>query len=794
MGPRQIAPVALVLALTIAGFVGARELGEHDASRATTHRADIAATQIHGRVNQSADLMESLRRFMVGHVDVTNAQFSDLGSSILSAVGLAAAAWAEPVSATERAAYERRVGHRIVVTDRFDAILPSGPRPSYLPATLVTGFPPATVPGVDLGRQPSVAAAAARPSTLYRTVATRPTKLADGTLGLFLVMSAQRVTSAGVYPGVVALFVPQSWLLAAGEQTAGPRLRLRIGGVPVDNATARSSFTALGQRFAVSVPEVPVRGSAVVLPWLVLGCGLALAAFAAALGVNGARRAGAQRQLDHIFNLSADLISIASLDGYFKRINPAFEPMLGYTAEELLRRPFIELVHPDDRERTLVELAALNRGEATISFENRYVCKDGSVRWLQWVATPVLEQRQIYAVARDVTERRRAETELRAAEERTRRLAEEQAALRRVATLVANGVPPAELFAAVAEEVGQLLHATTAQMARYEPDGTVTFIAGWSSTGEHLFPAGARYALGGTNLNTLVFETGRTSRIDSYRDASGPIGAAGRELGWLSAIGTPIVVEGSVWGMIALASTQEQPLPPDTESRLVDFNDLVATAVANAASRAELAASRARIVATADETRRRIERDLHDGAQQRLVTLSLALRSFDATLPPGEEEILAQVAEGLVEVIGQLRELSQGLHPAILSEGGLGPALRTLARRSPVPVELEIQGERRLPEQVEVAAYYVVSEALANAAEHAQASVVHVALAAEDGRVALSIRDDGVGGADPEQGSGLIGLRDRIEALGGTIEIESAPGRGTALLVTIPLDGRPQLP
>jgi signal transduction histidine kinase len=331
-------------------------------------------------------------------------------------------------------------------------------------------------------------------------------------------------------------------------------------------------------------------------------------------------------------------------------------------------------------------------------------------------------------------------------------------------------------------------------MARYEPDGTVTFIAGWSSTGEHLFPAGARYALGGTNLNTLVFETGRTSRIDSYRDASGPIGAAGRELGWLSAIGTPIVVEGSVWGMIALASTQEQPLPPDTESRLVDFNDLVATAVANAASRAELAASRARIVATADETRRRIERDLHDGAQQRLVTLSLALRSFDATLPPGEEEILAQVAEGLVEVIGQLRELSQGLHPAILSEGGLGPALRTLARRSPVPVELEIQGERRLPEQVEVAAYYVVSEALANAAEHAQASVVHVALAAEDGRVALSIRDDGVGGADPEQGSGLIGLRDRIEAVGGTIEIESAPGRGTALLVTIPLDGRPQLP
>jgi signal transduction histidine kinase len=370
------------------------------------------------------------------------------------------------------------------------------------------------------------------------------------------------------------------------------------------------------------------------------------------------------------------------------------------------------------------------------------------------------------------------------------RLADEQAALLRVATLVAQAAPPAELFAAVTHEVGLLLPVDATSMSRYEPDGTVTMVAGWSRTGE-TGPVFPRLELGGKNLSTLVSETGRPARIDDYADSSGALAAALRQTGLRSGVGTPIIVEGRVWGVMIAASTSEQPLPPDTEARLTHFTDLVATAIANAESRADLAASRARIVDTADDTRRRIERDLHDGAQQRLVSLALELRAAQATVPSELGELegeLSRVAEGLAGVLEELRETARGIHPAILAEGGLGPALKTLARRSPIPVELDVGGEARLPERVEVAAYYVVSEALTNAAKHANASVVHVDVEPKDGSVRLSIRDDGVGGADPRQGSGLIGLGDRVEALGGKIEITSPPGSGTALLVTLPIE------
>jgi signal transduction histidine kinase len=235
-----------------------------------------------------------------------------------------------------------------------------------------------------------------------------------------------------------------------------------------------------------------------------------------------------------------------------------------------------------------------------------------------------------------------------------------------------------------------------------------------------------------------------------------------------------------------------QPLPADTEARLASFTELVATAIANAESRAELKASRARIVAAADETRRRLERDLHDGIQQRLVSLQLRIRAVQATVPPqlGElERDLSRVAEGLESVFDELREISRGIHPAILSEGGLGPALRSLRRRSAVPVVLDLHAERRLPERVEVAAYYVVSEALTNAAKHAHASVVKVELDAHDAILQLAIRDDGLGGADPSRGSGLVGLSDRIEALGGTLEVTSPTGGGTTLLIELPVEG-----
>jgi signal transduction histidine kinase len=277
-------------------------------------------------------------------------------------------------------------------------------------------------------------------------------------------------------------------------------------------------------------------------------------------------------------------------------------------------------------------------------------------------------------------------------------------------------------------------------------------------------------------------------------DATGPVTVAARAMGIRSGVATPIVVAGHVWGIMVAASTVEQPLPPDAEGRLANFTDLVATAIGNADSRADLAASRARIVSTADETRRRIERDLHDGTQQRLVSLALELRATETTVPPeltGLRTQLSHAATGLAEVVDDLQEISRGIHPAILSKGGLGPAIKALARRCAVPVELHMDVETRLPEGIEVAAYFVVSEALANAVKHAHASVIHVDIHARDAFVELSVRDDGIGGADSSQGSGLLGLRDRAEALGGRIEIRSAAGSGTSLLVTIPTDDAP---
>jgi signal transduction histidine kinase len=372
------------------------------------------------------------------------------------------------------------------------------------------------------------------------------------------------------------------------------------------------------------------------------------------------------------------------------------------------------------------------------------------------------------------------------------RLAEEQAALKRVAILVARGSPSEQVFAAVTEEVGRLLSADVTNMCRYEPGNTMTFVATWAK-GDEGFRLGSRWPLGGQNLATLVFETGRSVRIDNYADASGPLSVVAQDTGTRSAVASPIIVESRLWGTIGAGSSTGQTLPRDSEARLASFTELVAMAIANAESRAELKASRARIVTASDETRRRIERDLHDGIQQQLVSLLLELRSAEATVPAELEELRAhhaRVERGLESVLTELREISRGIHPAILTKAGLGPALKTLARRSALPVELELRYKRRLPEHVEVAAYYVVSEALTNAAKHAQASVVKIDVVEQDAILKLAIRDDGVGGADPSQGTGLAGLADRIEALGGRLEIISPVRSGTSLSIEIPVEGQ----
>jgi signal transduction histidine kinase len=367
-------------------------------------------------------------------------------------------------------------------------------------------------------------------------------------------------------------------------------------------------------------------------------------------------------------------------------------------------------------------------------------------------------------------------------------LAEEQAALRRVATLVATGKETGEVFTAVAREVSQVMHLPIAAILRYEDDGeAVTVLAAWSDR-PHPFQPGTRWPVERAGLAVRVRRTGHASRAGDYTRRRGAFAAAAREAGLHSLAGAPIVVDGAVWGLMTIASPYG-PVPDHAENRLAQFTELLGTAIANTQSRMELSASRARIVAAADEARRRLERDLHDGLQQRLVSLTLSARTIAAMASRPADQLrseLAVLADGLGTSLDDLREISHGIHPALLSEAGLGPALKSLARRCAVPVALDLTLGPRPEEHLEVAAYYVASEALANAAKHAHASAIDMRACVDDGALTVRIRDDGVGGADPARGSGIIGLKDRVEALGGTLSVVSPPGRGTTVDVRLP--------
>jgi signal transduction histidine kinase len=370
------------------------------------------------------------------------------------------------------------------------------------------------------------------------------------------------------------------------------------------------------------------------------------------------------------------------------------------------------------------------------------------------------------------------------------RLADEQAALRRMATLVAQGAPPGDIFSAVSEEVGRLFGSGMAAVARFEHDPPAIVVVG-VGPGIAGIPIGARWELDDSLASTQVYRTARAARVDArdWASAGGPIHETGHRLGLASTVASPIIAEGRLWGTISLSA--REPLPPGAEERLERFAELVATAIANAEGKSELTASRRRIVAASDEARRRIERDLHDGTQQRLVSVALAVRAAEANLPPDRGDLraeLSRIAGSVTDAVADLQKLSRGIHPAILSQGGLGPALRTLARRSAIRVELDVTTDARLPEPIEVAAYYVASEALANATKHAQASRIEISLATRNGSLLLSIRDDGVGGADPARGSGLMGLTDRVEALGGSIRVGSPPGHGTYITAELPVE------
>jgi signal transduction histidine kinase len=380
-----------------------------------------------------------------------------------------------------------------------------------------------------------------------------------------------------------------------------------------------------------------------------------------------------------------------------------------------------------------------------------------------------------------------ATSTLRASHDEFRRIAEEQGALRHLATLVARNVPPAEVFNAVAREMGQILGAEHTVINRYEPGGTaVTTVGSWNYEG--IVPPGSRWEFEPGSVSDLVYRAKAPGRVHTY-EGTDELATRLRERGVVSSVGCPIVVGRHLWGVAIASSTTARPLPPGTEAQMLDFVELAAAAIANAQSHSDLIKSRARLVAATDEIRRRIERDLHDGTQQHLVSVLLNIRTMEKDVPPDLQPLrsnLSQTAEVLEDVLAELQEIARGLHPSILARGGLKQALTTLARRSPIPVNTRVSIERVLPQAVEVTVYYIVAEALTNAAKYANATAVEIDLAMSDGFIRLSVRDDGVGGADPARGTGLAGLTDRVVALGGTLEITSKAGAGTTLTAEIP--------
>jgi PAS domain S-box-containing protein len=491
-----------------------------------------------------------------------------------------------------------------------------------------------------------------------------------------------------------------------------------------------------------------------------------------------------------ILDAAFDCVITMDGEGRVVEVNRTTERTFGYRAEDMVGRDLADLIIPP-------ELRALHRRGVRRYLETGHGGRmldhpreltgqraDGSQFPVEVAITqPEIDGPPVFTgFLRDVTDRRRADAELRA-------LAAEQAALRRVATLVAREADPRDVFSAVTEEVGRLLGAHSANMVRYEAGDVATVLGGWSAGGAPAVDVGGQVPLDGDTAAVRVWRTGRPSRIDSYDDLTGELAEFLRSIGIRCAVAAPISLGGRLWGAVIVSSAKPAAFRPGDEERISSFCELAAQAIANAEARAQLAASRARIVEAGDAERRRLERNLHDGAQQRLVALALTVRLAERKLEtePGEAcVLLGRAGTELEQALGELRELARGLHPAVLTERGLGPALDALATRAPVPVEVEGTVAERLAARVEAAAYYVVAEALTNVAKYAQASAARVEVDRDDSRLVVTVADDGVGGADASRGSGLRGLADRVEALGGRLEVSSPQGGGTTLRATLP--------
>jgi PAS domain S-box-containing protein len=491
------------------------------------------------------------------------------------------------------------------------------------------------------------------------------------------------------------------------------------------------------------------------------------------------------------------LVCVLDREGRILLFNEACERATGFSRDEVLGRDARDFVIPrEEREAfggVLTQIWATGYPSPQVG---HWMVKDGSRRLVVWSNKPVLgddgKPRYLVTSGLDITERAADRTggleggvEARLVE--IGLLAQEQRALRRVATLVASETTPDRVFEAVSEESARVLETNASAVFRYDEGDMITVVGRHARDDTGAFPLGITFATDDVSTVGRVRRTGYPARVDNWADLSGPVAATMKEAGYSCSVGAPISVGGELWGAVSVADARI--LPPESESRLAAFCELVSLAVASAQARTDLQASRSRLVASADNERRRLERNLHDGAQQRMVSLALSLQMARAKIekaPASAAAILDQASKELDQALLELRELARGLHPAILTDRGLAHALEALAARLPVPVELNVPDARFDP-TVEAAAYYIAAEALTNVAKHAGATLARVVVTREATCLRLDVTDDGCGGASLSAGTGIVGLHDRAAAIGGTLTLASEPGDGTTVTAALPL-------
>jgi PAS domain S-box-containing protein len=480
---------------------------------------------------------------------------------------------------------------------------------------------------------------------------------------------------------------------------------------------------------------------------------------------------GLRDVLDNVHLLAVSI----DLEGRITFANAYLCELTGWTREELVGSVWLERFPTGDPEFT----DRVREDRIWVHDERPLVTRSGERREILWSNAIFRDAAGAVvgatSIGEDITERNRH--------------AGQEAALRRIATMVAADTPPPEIFHVTTREVAQLFGGHTANLIRFDdPPSTGVVIAGWSLPDVVSMPIGDRVTFDGPTAVRAVIDQNAPARIDNYAEIPGELAQRLRRLGLRSSVAAPITVGGHMWGAITVSTTGNDALRADAELRIGEFTELVALAISTADTRSQLAASRARIVAAGDAERRRLERNLHDGAQQRLVSLSLALGMLASSVPPDSHTALqldAAIRE-LEEALNELRELARGIHPVLLTDHGLEPALRALTARSPIPVELLIDVDDRPGPLVEAAVYYVVSEALTNVAKYANATCAQVNVARDHGTISVDVTDDGVGGADPAEGTGLRGLADRVEALGGRLSLDSSSD-GTHVHADLPL-------